>query len=61
MENIKKVPDAAGANFAGVLKAAAYLNDADDRDAINPIRQEYFVDARPASTLIGINKLTLGA
>jgi reactive intermediate/imine deaminase len=59
MENMKKVLDAAGANFADVLKVTVYLTDVDDRHAINPIRQEYFGDARPASTLIGINQLAL--
>lgn len=59
MENMKAVLEAAGASFADVLKVTVYLTDVDDRHAINPVRQEYFADARPASTLIGVNQLAL--
>jgi len=36
-----------------------YLTDIDDRPKINPVRQQYFGDARPASTLIEISRLAL--
>lgn len=58
-ENIDKILKAAGASFADILKVTVYLTDVNDRAAINPVRQEFFGDARPASTLIGINELAL--
>ena len=36
-----------------------FLVDIDDRARINPVRQEVFGDARPASTLIEISRLAV--
>jgi reactive intermediate/imine deaminase len=58
-ENMKEILDAAGATFADVLKVTVYLTDVRDRPLINPVRQEYFGSARPASTLIGIKELVV--
>lgn len=58
-ENMKVVLDAAGATFADVLKVTVYLTDVNDRTKINPVRQEYFGAARPASTLIGVRALAI--
>jgi len=58
-ENLKKVLDAAGAGFADVLKVTVFLTDVRDRAKINPVRQQYFGDARPASTLIGVKELAI--
>ena len=58
-ENMKVILDAAGATFADILKVTVYLTDVNDRKKINPVRQEYFGAARPASTLIGINELAI--
>ena len=57
--NMKLVLDAAGASFADILKVTVYLLDVDDRRKINPVRQEFFGDARPASTLIGVSQLAI--
>ena len=57
--NMKLVLDAAGASFADILKVTVYLLDVDDRKKINPVRQEFFGDARPASTLIGVSQLAI--
>jgi 2-iminobutanoate/2-iminopropanoate deaminase len=57
--NLAKVLEAAGAGFADVLKVTVYLTDVDDRAKINPVRQEFFGAARPASTLIGVAALAL--
>lgn len=57
--NMKKILDAAGASFADVLKVTVYLLDVDERARINPVRQEFFGSARPASTLIGISQLAI--
>jgi reactive intermediate/imine deaminase len=57
--NLHTVLAAAGASFADVVKVTVYLTDIDDRPLINPVRREVFGDARPASTLIEISRLTL--
>lgn len=48
-----------GASFRDVVKVTVYLTDVDDRTRINPVRQEVFGDARPASTLIEISRLAI--
>jgi reactive intermediate/imine deaminase len=58
-KNMKAVLDQVGATFADVLKVTVYLTDIDDRAKINPVRQEVFGEARPASTLIEISKLAV--
>ncbi len=58
-ENMKLILDAAGATFADVLRVTVYLTDVNDRTKINPVRQEYFGTARPASTLIGVKELAI--
>lgn len=58
-ENLEATLAAGGASFADVVKVTVYLTDIDDRARINPVRQEYFGDARPASTLIAISELVL--
>jgi reactive intermediate/imine deaminase len=57
--NMKLVLDAAGASFADILKVTVYLLDVNDRSRINPVRQEFFGAARPASTLIGVSELAI--
>ena len=49
----------AGASFADVVKVTTFLTDIDDRARINPVRQEVFGDARPASTLVEVSALVL--
>jgi 2-iminobutanoate/2-iminopropanoate deaminase len=57
--NIRNVLAAASAGFADVVKVTVYLIDIDDRPRINPVRQEAFGDARPASTLIEVSRLAI--
>jgi 2-iminobutanoate/2-iminopropanoate deaminase len=57
--NLKLVLDAAGADVGDVLKVTVFLTDVADRTRINPVRQEYFGRARPASTLIGVRELAI--
>ena len=59
LENIGAILEAAGATFADVLKVIVYLTGIGDRSAINPVRQEFFGDSHPCSTLIGINELVV--
>ena len=58
-ETLAKILDRAGATFADVLRVTVYLTNVADRPLINPIRQEYFGDVRPASTLIGVSELAI--
>jgi reactive intermediate/imine deaminase len=50
---------AAGAGPANVVKVNVYLTDINDRAKVNPARQRYFGDHRPASTLVGVTALVL--
>ncbi len=58
-ENLKKVLAAAGADFGDILKVTIFLTDVRDRAKVNPVRQQYFGEARPASTLIGVKELAI--
>lgn len=57
--NIEAVLEAAGASFAHVVKVTVYLRNVDDRPRINPIRQRFFGEDRPASTLVEISRLAM--
>ena len=50
---------AAGAGAEHVVKVNVYLTDIGDRAKINPARQRYFGEHRPASTLVGVTALVL--
>lgn len=56
---IKKVLDAAGAEFKDILKVTVLLTDVNDRSKINPVRQKYFGNTKPASTLYGVGALAV--
>lgn len=58
-ENLKKVLAAAGADFDDVLKVTVFMTDVTERAKVNPIRQQHFGNARPASTLIGVKALAV--
>ena len=58
-ENMGQILDAAGASFADVVKVTVYLKDVSHRQAINPVREEFFGDAKPASTLVEVSDLAL--
>jgi 2-iminobutanoate/2-iminopropanoate deaminase len=59
LANVGAVLAAAGATFADVVKVTVYLTDVDDRARINPVRQEVFGEARPASTLVEVSRLAV--
>jgi 2-iminobutanoate/2-iminopropanoate deaminase len=54
-----RVLAAAGAEPADVVKVTVYLLDVDERPLINPVRQEFFGAARPASTLVEVSRLAV--
>jgi reactive intermediate/imine deaminase len=59
LETMGRVLEAGGGSFADVLKVTVYLTDISHRQLINPVRQEFFGDARPASTLVEVTALAL--
>ena len=58
-EGMRKILEKVGMGFEDVLRVTVYLTDVADRESINPVRQEYFGDCRPASTLIGVKELAI--
>ncbi len=56
---MKRILDEAGATFANVLKVTVLLTDVEDRHKINPVRQRYFGNSRPASTLFEVSRLAI--
>jgi reactive intermediate/imine deaminase len=50
---------AGGCTSADVVKVVHYLTDVNDRAKINPVRIEFFGDARPASTLVEVSALVV--
>ncbi len=59
LENLRVVLAAAGCGFGDVVKVTIFLTDVDDRPRINPLRQETFGEARPASTLVEVSRLAI--
>ncbi len=57
--NLEKVLRSAKADFGDVLKVTVFLTDVADRTKVNPVRQQYFGKAKPASTLIGVKELAV--
>jgi 2-iminobutanoate/2-iminopropanoate deaminase len=57
--NVGAALAAAGARPQDVVKVTLFLTDVDDRASINPVRQEFFGDARPASTLVEVSALAV--
>jgi reactive intermediate/imine deaminase len=57
--NMGAILAASGSSYADVLKVTLFLTDIDDRPLVNPVRQEVFGDARPASTLVEVTRLAV--
>ena len=57
--NMELCLNAAGCGFDDVVKVVHYLLDVDDRPKINPVRMEFFGEARPASTLVEVSALAV--
>jgi 2-iminobutanoate/2-iminopropanoate deaminase len=58
-DGLRRVLASAGAGPQDVVKVTIFLTDVDDRPAINPLRQEFFGDVRPASTLVEVSRLAV--
>ena len=59
LENMRAILEAGGCGLQDVVKVTIFLTDVDDRPLINPLRQEAFGSARPASTLVEVSRLVL--
>jgi 2-iminobutanoate/2-iminopropanoate deaminase len=59
LTNLGRILQAAGSGIDLVCKVTVYLTDIDDRPRINPVRQRFFGDTRPASTLIEVSRLAI--
>ena len=61
LANLDTVLRAAGGAPEDVTKVTVFLTDIADRARINPLRQTYFGEHRPASTLVEVSALALPA
>ncbi len=59
LDNLKLALAAAGGTLDDVTKVTVYLADVDDRPKVNEVRNEYFKDNKPASTLIEISRFAI--
>jgi 2-iminobutanoate/2-iminopropanoate deaminase len=57
--NMELCLKAAGCGFDDVVKVVHFLLDVDDRARINPVRMEFFGEARPASSLVQVSALAV--
>jgi 2-iminobutanoate/2-iminopropanoate deaminase len=57
--NMELVLRAAGCGFGDVVRVTHYLLSVNDRPAIDPVRKEFFGEARPASTLVEVSALAV--
>lgn len=57
MDSIDRCLRQAGGRPDQVVKVQVFMTDISERPLINPIRQKYFGDHRPASTLVEVTKL----
>ena len=59
LENLRRVLEAGGCRPEDVVKVTVFLTDVDGRPRINPLRQQFFGEARPASTLVEVSRLAI--
>jgi 2-iminobutanoate/2-iminopropanoate deaminase len=59
LNNMKMVLEGAEASFANVVAVTIYLTDVAERPKIDPVRVEFFGEAKPASTLVEVSALAI--
>lgn len=59
INNLDAVLKSSGGTVADIVKVTIFLLDMEDRARINTIRETYFGENRPASTLVEVSKLVL--
>lgn len=57
-EEIDKVLKLVGASLDDVVKAVIYLTDMNDFNIVSGIRDEYFKNSMPVSTMVEVNRMT---
>jgi reactive intermediate/imine deaminase len=58
MENMRKVLESAGSEFARIIKTTVFMTDITKRAIPDAVRREYFSEHRPASTIVEVTALT---
>lgn len=58
-ENIKIVLASVGASIDKVVKAQIFITNMDDFKTVSAVRNEYFAQAKPVSTLVEINRTVM--
>ncbi len=56
-QKLKEVLELCGSSPQQVLKMTIFLRNMNDRLKINALRQEFFADSKPASTVVEVSKL----
>lgn len=54
---IGSILENAGATFDDVVKAVIYVTDMNDFEVVSKIRQNYFINSKPVSTLVEVNRM----
>ena len=55
---IEKILKSAGASMKDVVKAQIFLTDINDFPKVSAIRDKWFVESKPVSTLLEVNAMT---
>ncbi|KKS90246.1 MAG: Endoribonuclease L-PSP [Microgenomates group bacterium GW2011_GWC1_43_11] len=56
-DSLQKILNQAGASLDDVVKTTVFVTDMDDFSKISAVRNKYFKNAEPVSTLIEVSKL----
>lgn len=57
-QSLENILQAAGASISDVVKAQIFLTDMNDFPKVCTIRDKWFAEARPVSTLVEVNGMT---
>ena len=57
-ESIEDILHSAGASIDNIVKAVIYLTDMEDFSKFSPIRDKWFENCKPVSTLVEVNGMT---
>jgi len=58
-DNLALIMSEAGFGFDDVAKVTCYMDNCDEREELNGVREKYFGASKPASTLLAVNRLAL--
>ena len=58
-ENIKSLLNEADGDINNIVRVVIYVTDINDFPKISPVRNAYLKEAKPVSTLVEVNKLTI--